>query len=360
MITINTCAGNMGNYFYSSPPLQYTCTVNSSTVASYNETSLINVNKDMFYTNNYLKSTIVFSSTIPITTNLESIYATELVLSVIANNVYTSSEPVSTTQYVIIDGLSNSLVYSSLSQSISYVSSSGVAGHRVWSAPSISNNCPDLSYNSTTYRTIIYDNTWDISTTNGGYDATTELIVYNGLFSTPIRGGYIDYSNYLNNTINYSSISRNGYRFASFCWKLSSRSNSYSNLSFTINNISPIPTKTGAGLLQINGRQIQVLYCFQDENQPSVFSSNVFNSVWIDGNNNINGVTSSSFFDITKKYGYYGGITSSGVIINSNTATINVFIPSVNPVGSSTYLYLRLAIPMDVSIGFGSVSASIN
>jgi hypothetical protein len=187
------------------------------------------------------------------------------------------------------------------------------------------------------------------------------MLVYNGLFSTPIRGGYIDYSNYLNNTnINYSSVSRSGYRFASFCWKLSPRSNSYSSLSFTINSISPTPTKSGSGLLQINSRQIQVLYCFQDETQLSTFSTNVLNSVWIDGNNNDNGVTSSTFFDTTKPYGYYGGIASAGVTISSNNATVNVFIPSVNPVGSSTYLYLRLAIPMDVSIGFGSVTASIN
>jgi len=360
IITINTCATNMGTYFYSSPPLQYTCTINSSNVASFNETNLTNVNKDLFYINNYLKSTIVFSSSIPITTSLANTYATQLTLSVVANNVYTSSTPVAMTQYVIIDGLSNTLLYSTLSQSIPTASSSSVPGYRIWSAPSLSNNCPDLSYGGTTYRTIAYDNTWDITMTNGGYDATTELIVYNGLFSTPIRGGYINYSNYLNNTVNYSSVARSGYRFASFCWKLSTRNNSYSSLSFTIHSISPTPAKSGAGLLQINSRQIQVLYCFQDESQPSTFSTNIFNSVWIDGNNNDNGVTSSTFFDTSKPYGYYGGIASSGVIINSNNATINVFVPSVNPVGNSTYLYLRLAIPMDVSIGFGSISVAIS
>jgi hypothetical protein len=249
-----------------------------------------------------------------------------------------------------------------MAQSINTISSGSAAGYRVWSAPAVSNYCPDLKYNgSTYYRTIPYDNTWNITTTNSGYDATTELVVYNGLYSTPAKGGYINYSSYLNNTVNYSSVAQTGYRYATFCWKLGSKTSSYSNLSFTINSISPTPTKSGAGLLLINSKQIKVLYCFQDESNASTYSSSVFNSVWIDGNSNDNGVTSSSFYNTSNTYGYYGGInSSSGVSISSSNATVNVFIPSVNPVGSSTYLYLRLVIPMDVSIGFGSVTATIS
>jgi len=363
-ITINTTANNMGNFFYSSPPLSYTCTVNSSTVASYNETNLANVNRSSYYPNNSLASSIVFNSTIPVTTSLATTYATQLVLSVIANNVHSTSSSVSTTQNVIIDGLSNTLVYTTLSQTIATASSSALAGYRVWSAPSVSNNCPYLTKDNsgtTYYRNIPYSNTWNITTTNGGYDATTELLVSNGLFCTPPRGGYINYSTYLNNTFNYSTISSTGFRFATFCWKLAPRSNSYSTLSFTINSISPTPTLNGAGLLQINSRQIQVLYFFQDESQSSTFSSTVFNSIWIDGNNNNNGVTSSTFYDTSKPYGYYGGIDASrGVQISSSNATINVFVPSVNPVNNTTYLYLRLVIPMDISIGFGNVTATIN
>jgi hypothetical protein len=295
------------------------------------------------------------------TPNISSTYATQIKLSVVANNIHTSSGSVSTTQNVIIDGLSNTLVYTTLSQTIATATSSALAGYRVWSAPSVSNNCPNLTNNGTTYRNIPYNNTWNITTTNGGFDATTELLVSNGLFCTPPRGGYINYSTYLNNTFNYSTISSTGFRFATFCWKLAPRSNSYSSLSFTINSISPTPTTSGAGLLLINGRQIQVLYFFQDESQPSTFSSTVFNSVWIDGNSNNNGVTSSTFYDTSRTYGFYGGIDASkGVVISSNNATINVFVPSVNPVNNSTYLYLRLAIPMDLSIGFGNVSATIN
>jgi len=117
-------------------------------------------------------------------------------------------------------------------------------------------------------------------------------------------------------------------------------------------------------LLLINTRQIQVLYFFQDQSQPSTFSSSVFNSVWIDGNNNNNTVDSNNFF-ITSNNNY-GGIDTrvgKGVVIsgsNNNNATINVFIPTINPVNNTTYLYLRLAIPMDVSISFGNVTATIS
>jgi hypothetical protein len=325
---------------------------------------LSNVLRSTYYPNNYLEDSIVFTSSITLSTSLATTYATSLKLLAFANNVYTYSSDASMSQSVIIDGPSNTLVYSTMpTLAINTISSGTYAGYRVWSAPSVTNNCPDLKYNgSTFYNTIPYDNTWDITKTNSGYNCTTELVVYNGLYSTPGRGGYINYSSYLNNSsLDYSGVASSGYRYATFCWKLLSKTSSYSSLSFTINSISPTPTKSTGGLLLINGKQIQVLYCFQDESNTSTYSSSVFNSVWIDGNTNNNGVTSSSFYNTTNTYGYYGGFNSAvGVTISSSNANINVFIPSVNPVSNSTYLYLRLAIPMDVSIGFGSVTATIS
>ena len=236
------------------------------------------------------------------------------------------------------------------------------SGYRVWSAPSVSNNCPDLSFNGTFYKDISYNNAWNITTTNNGYNATTELLVSNGLFRTPGSGGYLNYSTYLNNTFDYSGISTTPgtFRFATFCWKLEEKISGYLNLSFTINSISNA-SKNGDGLLTMNGRQIQVLYFFQDESQPSTFSQSVFNSVWIDGNSTSNiSVSSITYFETGNQYGYYNGLNSSkGVVLTPTTATINVFIPT-NGVNNTTYLYLRLAIPMDVSISFGNVTATIS
>jgi hypothetical protein len=364
IITITASASNMGNYFYSSPPITYTCTVNTSPetiIASYNETDLTHV-ESRYYISNYLVDTIVFNSSVPITTDLGSIYANQLVLSAVANNLFSSSSA-STTQNIMIDGPSYHFVYSTLSQSIATLSlSSGdVAGFRIWSAPALINNCPNLTNNGTTYRNIPYDNTWSIIDINSGYDARTELLVSNGLFRSRFGNDiyYLNYSNYLNNSlVNYSAISPSGYRYASFCWKLASTTSSYSKLSFTINSISPSPSKNDSGLLMINNRRIQVLYLLQDEN-ASTFSSSIFNSIWIDGNSNSNPVNSSNYFETANPNGYYGGISNNGVTISGNSANINVFIPSL-PVSNASYLYLRLVIPMDVSIGFGSVTAMIN
>jgi hypothetical protein len=359
----------MGTYFYRNPLLTYTCQVNgTTTVATKNESDLTNVNRESYYPDNVLKSTIGFNSKFN-TSSLATIYATQLYLSVVANNIYGSSNSVGITQNVIVDGPSNTLVSTFPTSSILTLGTN-TPGYRVWSAPSYQNNCPYLTKDNdgtTYYRTIKYDNEWDIaSDNNNDYDATTELLVSNGRFRTKgnagSSAGYLDYTNSLyNSTIDYSGIPASGLRFATFCWKLGQKTGggSYQNLSFTINSISPNPTNLGAGLLLFNTRRIQVLYFFQDESQSSTFSSTFFNSVWIDGNKNTNPQANGSTFYLTNNtYGYYSGFVESS-INNNNNATIKVFIPAINNVSSNTYLYLRLAIPMDVNISFGNVTATI-
>jgi hypothetical protein len=161
-----------------------------------------------------------------------------------------------------------------------------------------------------------------------------------------------------NSTIDYSGIPASGLRFATFCWKLTQKTGTpsyYQNLSFTINSIS---SPSGApGSLKMNNSLIKIFYLFQDETS-SGFDLGLFNSVWIDGNSNTNEITTANYYDITKPYGHYSGLKSSS--ITNNNATINVFIPIINTVSSYTYLYLRLGIPMDVSISFGSVTATIS
>jgi hypothetical protein len=364
----------MGTYFYRNPLLTYTCQVNgTTTVATKNESDLTNVNRESYYPDNVLKSTIGFNSKFN-TSSLATIYATQLYLSVVANNIYGSSNSVGITQNVIVDGPSNTLVLT-LAQNILTLGTNtpNTAGYRVWSAPSYQNNCPYLSKDdsgTTYYKSIKYNNEWDITSTSsnpGNYNVTTELLVSNGLFRTPSSGGYLNYTNSLYNTgIDYSDIQATlgTFRFATFCWKLGQNSSGYSNLSFTINSIYN-PTKNIDGLLTMNGRQIQVLYFFQDESQSSTFSSSVLNSVWIDGNSTSNVAANlSNYFDTNtnNRYGYYNGFNSSkeGVVISGTTATINVFIPPNGVNNNTTYLYLRLAIPMDVSISFGNVSATIS
>jgi hypothetical protein len=161
----------------------------------------------------------------------------------------------------------------------------------------------------------------------------------------------------MNSGINYSGISATGYRFASFCWKLNASNTAYTNLSFTINSILT-PTLTDSKLLLMNGVQAPIFYAFQDTSSPS-YNDTTFNTVWINANSNTNGVSSGNFYDTNNKYGYYGGITSAAVTLSGSNATINAFIPAINPVKATIYLYLRIAVPMNTEIKFGSVSATI-
>jgi hypothetical protein len=369
IFTIDASASNMGTYFYRTPLLTYTLKRGTTftTAGEYNESDLSKVNKPFYYPSNVLLSTIVFNSSFTVISsyNLVSYYFTQLTLDAVANNISGTSNKSTITQNVIGDGPSNTLVYTTLAQSIPTLGTTA-AGYRVWSAPSYQNNCPYLTKdnNGTTYyKSIQYNNEWDItssSSTPGNYNVTTELLVSNGLFRTPGSGGYINYSTYLHNTLNYSGISSatGEIRFATFCWKLTQKTGTpsyYQNLSFTINSIST-PTNPLPGFLKMNGSQIKIFYLFQDENS-STFSSDVFNSVWIDGNSNNNEAGSGNFYDNTKPYGNYGGFKTSS--ITSNNATINVYIPIINTISSNTYLYLRLGIPMDVNISFGNVTATI-
>jgi hypothetical protein len=108
----------------------------------------------------------------------------------------------------------------------------------------------------------------------------------------------------------------------------------------------------------MNGVKVPVFYAFQDTSSTS-YNSTTFNSVWINANSNINGAGSANFYLSANTYGVLGGITSAAVTLNGSNATINAFIPAINPVKNSIYLYLRIAVPMNTDIKFGSVSAKI-
>ena len=109
----------------------------------------------------------------------------------------------------------------------------------------------------------------------------------------------------------------------------------------------------------MNNIKVPIFYAFQDTSS-SAYNETTFNTVWINANSNTNGVSSGNFFDTTNKYGYYGGITSAAVTISGQNATINTYMPAINPVKGSVYLYLRIAVHMEKDIRFGSVSAKIS
>jgi hypothetical protein len=200
-------------------------------------------------------------------------------------------------------------------------------------------------------------------------------LIKNGLFTTPLAGGYINYSGFAgNSTINYSNIPSTGLRFASFCWKLPITKKSTTNLTFTINSINIAALSNNR--LTIDGLSIPIFYCFQEAENPSAYGIDVtttvityYNTVWLNANLvGADPVTSyqavPSATSTTDRFGtLYGGTDSSYPITLSGstgdfTATIPAFIPAW-PVQRTTYLYARIALPMTKTAKFGAVSAAI-
>ena len=124
--------------------------------------------------------------------------------------------------------------------------------------------------------------------------------------------------------------------------------------------------------MAIRGVQLPIFYAFRDTTKSADYNdtnynASTFNTGWINANSNSNPVGSGNYFLYTSpndnRYGNLGGITSDAVVLSNGgaTATINAFIPAVNPVIVNTInLYLRIAVPMNADIRFGKASAKVS
>ena len=190
----------------------------------------------------------------------------------------------------------------------------------------------------------------------------------------------MDYSGTAGNSpINYSGvdISPTAYRFVTFCWKLPPRTTGpYSGLTFTFNSISALTSPAGSvKTFSINNTattpKFCVFYAFQDASDPGYSGGGnapvKYNTVWINANvskaTNSASLTNTSFnpTNTTNRYGFYNALQSSISPTTGSTTTLTEFMPGLNITNNSTYLYLRIGIPMSIAnIEFGSVSARIS
>jgi hypothetical protein len=366
ILTVEANANNMGYYFYVSPLITYTSSIGQVNTIK-EETTLSNASG---YSNGKITDgNLIFTSTFNSNSLANTTGSSVTVSAVIYNAHNTNGTNVTLkTINVTTDGRSYFFVYNTLPTIIQTLNNSGVTGFRIWSAPSISNNCPDLTYgiSNQEYYNISYDNSWDISKTNNGYDATTELIVYSGSFTTS-SNAYANYSNSLYNDesgIDYSTITTIGYRFATFCWKFPTSNTAFTTMSFTINSsVNNMFYSNGVKILMNTNVTPLIFYAIRDESAPNNYTTNNINTVWINANSNNPQVGSGNYFDITNnRYGSLGGflsISEPATLSSGNKATINVFIPGVKP-SSSTYLYLRIGLPMEYNnLSFTTVTAKI-
>jgi hypothetical protein len=163
---------------------------------------------------------------------------------------------------------------------------------------------------------------------------TDELQLINGYF-TSAKGGYLDYSQYFNNTLNYSSIIENqDYRYVTFKY-----------------NINDISTKTDNSLniikMELIGNNFDNI--IEDDMKLFIKIHNTdnlsnLNTIWISGNNVVNGIgisLNNSNASYTDNNGI-GGLSISGTYKSTNIIKY-IFVPQ----GSKGLLYARIGIRND-------------
>lgn len=339
-ISITSTATNMGTYFYRNPLASYFINNNVSAVKSETNLSNITIGKEADkFTDGELTFSNTFNSTV-------TTYDSTITLKMKSFNIVGESIVNSKTLNAITDVPSNTLVYTTLAQSLqTFATGVPVSGYRILSGA-------DLTLPS---GYTIYDNAELL--TAASY--TTELLISNGKFLTPTgTTAYTSYTSSMGNTgIDYgvAAIPTSGYRYASFAWKFPASAKAYKSLSFTINSINVV-TNTG-NLLQISGDQLAIYYAIKDPSNPS-YAEGTMNTVWINANSNDNPASSGNCWNSAQN-GLLGGSASPGVTVSGSNATVNAFIPLVSPVAANTILYLRIRVPMDKNIQFGGVYATV-
>jgi hypothetical protein len=349
LFTVSTIASTMGNYYYSDPLLTYTGGVGTYIPSS--ESGLGNVTAGL--------SAGAFTTGVITVTNrniksatLSTTYTQLLSTSVKANNIFSTSIVSSSRIAVMVDGPSFNLVYNTLPQSIPSVAGTDVIGYRVISGTAAANGVPPFTSSGSTYASVGYDNTLDISTLE-------ELQVANGTFTTPNAQTYA-YSDYRSlyydstqlNTANYSGILSSGYRYVTFAWKIAAGTYN-TNIIFKINGISStLPA------------DLRLFYRVEDASSPNPTNSASFTSSWVNGATNSGSVLQSGnyFYPLSYSSILNVGLASGSAVINGSVATFTETITrGMGIISAQTInLYCRIGLPMNSAFSFTTVSASIS
>ena len=370
-VTVNNVDG-IGKFFtnktlityYSENPDLYNYETTLDNVTSGYTKGDLSINGPISFRN----STIYFKSTI---------YSEKIALNVTAYNILGRNVSKDCNEFkAIIDPASINLVNNILLKTIQYAKINAnmlTTGVRVWSG--IANdqyNLPPLLYNNTTpYATIIYDNTWDISKTdNNGIDATQELQIVNGKFVTKSSNlGYKNYNGYRYTNSNkanlqkcdYSGISSQGFRFATFAYSFSQvpdNQNLFSKIKVLINNINlgGLILKSNKILYTANNERRILLYYRLEDNINKQIGINSLTTNWIDGNSYVNPQITSYNYNTPGHYPLCGIAKQTQLIDNLAIFYLQLPIGLTLETYSRYTLYLRIGLPQEENVQFESIS----
>ena len=394
-----TTATNLGKFFYRSPIITYSNTVAGS-VNTGNEATLANAISGV--NTGQLISPVTFYNTSVTTPSLTTLFASNVSMSATASNTDSGSATVSASLNTMIDGRSVTLI-NTIPSSVP-VLTGGVsnAGTRIWSFSSFDTTSIyvppfvfPLAHLSTSYTTILYDTTTfhanSLVDTSLTYKLEKELQVASGAHRTKgsFTYSYLDYTDKyysatLQNTVNYTSISASGIRFATFAWKAPTVTGlTYNNLIFYISYLNAssnsdsvsvnITTNqvyfTSGSLSSSPPDQLFIYYRLEDNTtNQTILPTNSLSptTVWLDANGSTtNAATGTNYFvdGTTTKTQILGGITTGASITDQGSGngliTIPAFIPGFTVSGRDVRLICRIGIPMNWNFAFTYIYAKI-
>ena len=377
-ITGNVTASNMGQYFFpSGTVINYTA--GSSSV---NESSLTNL-KTALVGGNALATSITFSNSGLTYTNAS--YSKTIPFSATAYNLINGTSATSTAINAIVDYPSINLITNVFATSIQPITANtgGISGYRVYSGvPQAGTTVPTIQYSGASYYTIPYQNTWSIVSTTNTYssytniDASSELMVAAGQIRS-FDGIYmINYSPYYYglssaNTLNYSTISQSGYRYATFVWAVNSSSGlsgTYGTLNVYLNGVSNNGNNTGSVVYADSTNKIQLFYRVEDTTSETTASLGGGNSsiasYWISINDNTGTTSAASgnnYFTSTTNPYFTAPTVTNGSSVKVSAALSAPIVSNQSYVSNGNiYIYVRLGLPMNTSYSLTSVSAYLS
>jgi len=356
--TVTTVINNAGHFYYSSPIVTYTNSINGAWTPSV-ESTIANVVSGLsagaFASNITIKNTGVTSPA------LDTTYAIILTIAANANNVFSASA-LGTAAGIpaLVDGRSITLVYTTLPQTIPSLSanSTNVIGYHVYSGVAGPANVPSFTNGGAIYAGTTFNHSVDIS-------LTQDLQISNGTFTTP-TGQLYAYMNYRSkyytptelNSVDYSAVPRGTYRYATFAWRITPAPTSvYGKLSFTIQATSGISIVNN--LAYIGASPMQLFYRIEDEDSPSPTNLANLSSAWINANSTEGISSTSGNYYIPTDYTlppYYGLNSISGTV----SPIFSVKIPPlVIQTGKKINIYCRIGVPMNSNFSFSYITATL-
>lgn len=257
--------------------------------------------------------------------------------------------------------------------------------------------------NTTTYVPAAWYASWSVSSYGDvAYDQSAlltatgnhELMIARGKFRSRGTGAYYrDFSAYGGNP-NYSSIpyTSSDFRFITFTWKVAGSdiggsSINYGNMAFTISNAltgslsllpNQLPYFTGSAEVQF-----KMYYRFEMQYSNAGIDYRIprgsttaptpsginYTSDWIDMNDNANGsseVNSDNYNTLKSTTGSPPSVWAGARGFSSNNIggglthyTFTPKMPAANYITTTTYIYCRIVLPMNVDFEFTGISAKL-